>query len=245
MHSRSALSLGCLLSLLATALFAPLAGAQAARGIFVTPIAGAPFSGTVMVQRTIIQPDGRQLQLWSEREIARDSSGRIYSEFRALAPAANTAPPLLRVLIYDPQNRMSVNLFPQNKLYRMTILNRPPSVDTPDDFASPSSQAGPPSQFTHTLDLGDKIISGLRAHGVRINEVLPAQESGTGSQLIVTDEYWYSDVLRINLSSSHTDPRTGSVQFTVTGISSNEPSEKLFSVPADYKMAGMQNAGGR
>lgn len=221
-------------------LLSPLAGAQAARGIFVTPIAGAPFSGTVMVQRTVVQPDGTQLHMWSERQIARDNTGRIYSEFRPLESAANSVPPpLLRALIYDPQSRMSLTLFPQTHSYRMMILNHPPRVDTIEDFASPSSQAKPPSQFTHTIDLGDKVISGMRAHGVRVSEILPPEESGTGSELIASDEYWYSDSLRINLRVDHTDPRTGTVSFSLTGINHTDPDEKLFGIPADYKVAGM------
>lgn len=243
MRPQSSLSVVSRLCLALLVLLPPVAGAQAAPGIFVTPVAGAPFSGTVMIQRTVLQPDGTQMRLWSERQIGRDNAGRIYSEFRPLRPQSDTAPPpLQRVLIYDPQSRMSVSLFPQNKLYRMVILKRPPRVDTPEDFASPSAQAQPPSQFTHTLDLGYKTIFGLQAHGVRVNETLPASESGTGSEVIVSDEYWYSEDLRINLRSIHSDPRTGTVQFTLTGINRTAPSENLFAVPADYKMAGMTPA---
>lgn len=238
MYPRTALSIGSLLCIALLMLVTPVAHAQAARGIFVTPIAGAPFSGTVTVQRSIVQADGSELHLWSERQIARDSAGRIYSEFRALMPTRISAPPpLIRVLLYDPQNRMSVTLFPQQKQYRMVMLNRPPRADTTEDFASPSAQSDPPSQFAHKEDLGDKVIDGLRAHGVRITQKVPAEASGTGAAVTVTDEYWYSDDLRINLKSTHADPRTGTMDFTLTGISHNDPDEKLFAVPADYTLA--------
>ena len=148
-----------------------------------------------------------------------------------------TPPPLFRVLLYDPQNRMSVTLSPQQKQYRMVILDRPPRTDTPDDFASPSAQSDPPSQFARKDDLGDKAIDSFRAHGVRITQKLPAEASGTGAAVTVTDEYWYCNNLDINLKSTHSDPRTGTVEFTLTRINRNEPDEKLFGVPSDYKMA--------
>ena len=216
-----------------------IAGAQSSGGIYVTPIPGAQFSGTVHVDRTDIQPNGATVQLWSERQIARDSTGRIYNEYRPFVLlGTNRAPLVTSIHIYDPQNRMSEYLYPQRKIYQMTILSRPPATDTPDAFASSTSSSSQPSEFTHQEDLGYRTIAGLQAHGVSITQTLPATQSGTGKDVVVTNEYWYSDALRLNLMTRHTDSRTGNVTMTVTHIDRAEPNPTLFGVPPDYTMSG-------
>ena len=218
---------------------ASAAGAQGSGGIFVTPIPGAQFSGTVHVDRTDIQPNGATVQVWSERQIARDSTGRIYNEYRPFVPAGSTRAPLvISIHLYDPQSRMSELLYPQQKLYQMTILTRPPATDTPDAFASPTSSSSQPSEFTHQEDLGNRTIAGLQAHGVSITQTLPAAQSGTGKDVVVTNEYWYCDALRLNLMTRHTDSRTGNVTMTVTHIDRADPNPALFGVPPDYTMSG-------
>jgi hypothetical protein len=78
----------------------------------------------------------------------------------------------------------------------------------------------------------------LQVHGVRVTQTLTAAESGTGREVTVTNEYWYSEALRLNLATKHNDPRSGSVTTTVTQIDRGEPSAALFGVPSDYTMAG-------
>lgn len=230
-----------LLPLLLFLFLAPALGAQVARGIFVTPIPDAPFSGTVQVERSVIQPNGSQLQLISMRVIARDNLGRIHNEMRAMVPASvRTTPALLVVHVYDPQNRMNEYLYPQQKTYRMQMLNRPPATDTIEDFASPSSASQPSSQYTRQEDLGQRTIAGVPANGVRITQTLPPDVSGTNAEVVVTDEYWYSEDLRMNLAVRHNDPRTGSFAATVTAVNRGQPDASLFSVPADYRMAGLR-----
>jgi hypothetical protein len=225
---------------------APAVRAQASGGIFVTPIPNAPFSGTVRVERTDIQPNGNTLQLWSDREIARDNEGRIYNEYRPFVPTTTkTVPDAIVIHLYDPQNRMTEYLYPKQKTYRMMILNRPPATDTPDDFASPTGAAAPPSEFARREDLGYRTITGLQVHGVRVTQILTAAVSGTGQEVTVTNEYWYSEALRLNLETKHNDPRSGSVTMTVTQIDRREPSAALFGVPPGYTMADVAKPSGK
>jgi hypothetical protein len=219
--------------------------AQGGGAIFVTPIPNAPFSAKVRVERTDIQPNGNTLQLWSEREIARDNLGRICNKFRPFVPTTTkTVPDPVMIHLYDPLNRMVEYLNPAQKTYRMMILNRPPRTDTPDDFASPAGAAAPASEFTRREDLGYRTITGLDVHGVRVTQTLTAAESGTGQEVTVTNEYWYSEALRLNLATKHHDPRSGSVTTTITQIVRAEPSAALFGVPADYTMAGVAKPSG-
>ena len=156
---RSQLVVGICFGLVAIlAASAPAGRAQAGGDIFVTPIPNAPFSATVRVERTVTQPNGNTVQLWSEREIARDNLGRIYNEFRPLVPTTTkTVPDPIVIHLYDPLNRMTEYLYPAQKTYQMMILNRPPRTDTPDDFASPAGAAAPASEFTRREDLGYQI----------------------------------------------------------------------------------------
>ena len=232
-------SIACSVLALAAVLAAPAAGAQGGGGIFVTPIPGAPFSGIVRVEKTDVQPNGATLQVWSERQIARDTTGRIYNESRPFVPAAvNTVPPVIVVHLYDPQSRMSEFLYPQRKTYQMIILNRPPATDSPDNFASSTAASAQLSELTRREDLGDRTIAGLRAHGVRLTQTLPAAQSGTGQDVVVTNEYWYSEALRLNLMTRHDDARTGSMTTTLTQVNPTEPNAALFGVPAGYTMDG-------
>jgi hypothetical protein len=40
-----------------------------------------------------------------------------------------------------------------------------------------------------------------------VTQTLTSAESGTGQEVTVTNEYWYSEALRLNLATKHNDPR--------------------------------------
>ncbi len=233
-----------LLQVAAACAFTLAAGVPAARAqrggsdMFVTPIPGAPFSATVQLERTDLRPDGSAVASHSTIAIARDADGRIHNEYRPFTPAAVTrALPILSIHLYDPQTRISTMLYPQQHTFSVFAVNRPPATDTPQGFASRTNFGAPPSQFASEQDLGTRTIAGLQAHGIRESQTIPAEASGTGQALLVTDDYWYSADLRINLEVVHTDPRLGGFTTTVTTVSRTPPDPQLFTVPADYQPA--------
>jgi hypothetical protein len=77
-------------------------------------------------------------------------------------------------------------------------------------------------------------MAGLSAHRVRETQTIPAETIGTGKEIVITDEYWYTEDLRINLVIKHNDPRSGSVAMTVTQVTLSEPDPALFRIPDDY-----------
>jgi hypothetical protein len=83
--------------------------------------------------------------------------------------------------------------------------------------------------------LGIHDIEGLPAHGVRQTQTIEAETSGNGREMVITDEYWHSDDLRVNLMIKHSDPRTGTVTMTVTQIKRTEPDPGLFQIPPGYR----------
>ncbi|HXZ33410.1 MAG TPA: hypothetical protein VEH30_14110 [Terriglobales bacterium] len=234
MGGRSSVVLaGWLILLLAVA--SPGASAQ---GIFVTPVAGAPFSGLVVVERSRVQRDGSIVNLKTIRAIARDGQGRIHNELRVFVPASSTQiPELLHIHLYDPQTRISATINVPDKTFLTRTLSHPPSTEPPSiRYASPTG-SNPPSDFTKEEDLGIHEIEGVAAHGLRETQTLPAGNDSPGKELVITDEYWYSEELRINLMIKHSDPRTGTETLTVSQIARGEPDPAFFQIPEGYKRA--------
>jgi hypothetical protein len=169
----------CCLLALATIAFATLALGQ---DIFVTPVPNAPFSATIDVQRTFVQPEGGVVQVKTLRQIARDSRGRIHNENRELLPIASSgAPSIRRIHLYDPETRISTILDPRNKTYWTMIVRHPPSTVPPAMAASPTGNALPASEFSKKEDLGMTEMEGLPVHGVRETQtVLAASRNRQG-----------------------------------------------------------------
>jgi hypothetical protein len=214
----------------------PAAFAQPRLDVFVTPIPNAPFSGTIDVARSFVNKDGSIVYYKTIRDIHRDSRGRIYNEGRNLVPASSAeTPQVMSILLYDPQTRTNAVLYPQNHTFVTGIVNRPPETTPPSLLhASPSGNALPQNEFTKEEDLGIQQMEGLPVHGIRETQTIP---SGTGKDILVVDEYWYSADLRINMVIKHNDPRTGGVIMSVTHVTRSEPDPALLEIPEGYAPA--------
>jgi hypothetical protein len=216
------------------------ASSASAQDIFVTPVANAPFSAIVNIERSRVQSDGSIAEFKTMREIGRDSRGRIHNEKRVLVPVTySKRPPLLHIHLYDPQTRISTNLDPKEHTFWTETMNHPPSAVPPTlRYAAPASQGLPQNEFAKQEDLGLREIEGVQAHGIRETQTVPAESSETGKEIVITDEYWYSEDLRIYLVIKHNDPRTGSVAFTVEQLTRTEPEAAFFEIPDGYQPVG-------
>jgi len=236
MRSRFSFSaIFCLVLLAITA-----AVSAAAQDIFVTPIANAPFTGVIDVERSVVQHDGTISYLRTIRQIGRDSRGRIFNQYRRLlAPTDTSTPQVERVRLYDPQTRTSTTLFTLQRMFSSGTVNRPPETQPPALFdALTTGNSIPRSDFTKQEDLGNDQMEGLWVHGVRETQTIPAEKSAIGKPIAVTDECWYSADLRINMRIKHSDPRTGTVTMTVTQIQRAEPDPALLEIPEGYTPIG-------
>jgi hypothetical protein len=229
------------LVLLAVTIAAQPASAQ---DIFVTPIPNEPFSGVVNVERSRVRRNGSVVNFRTIREIARDSRGRIHNESRELVPVSDTkTPEVMRIHLYDPQTRISTILIPQERTFWTKTVNHPPSAVPPAlRYASPTDSSLPRNEFAKEEDLGIRDIEGVSVHGVRETQTIPAENSGSDNETVITDEYWYSDDLRINLMIKHSDPRTETLTMTVTQITRTEPDPALFEIPDGYKSTRVRQA---
>lgn len=61
--------------------------------------------------------------------------------------------------------------------------------------------------------------------------------SSSGSEVVLVDEYWYSEDLHMNVMVKHSDPRKGSVTMTLTQATRTDPDPSLFQIPEGYKPA--------
>jgi len=214
------------------------ASGASAQDIFVTPIPNAPFTGVIRVERSEVGSDGSVVNYKTIRNIARDSQGRIRNESRELLPVSSAAPPrLIRVLLYDPQTRISTLLYPETRTFSTMTANRPPQTVPPAFIAATTGNSLPQNEFAKQEDLGTREVEGLSVHGVRQTQIIPPN-ANTDKEVVVTDESWYSEDLRINLMMKHNDPRTGTVAMTVAQIARTEPEPRLFEIPEGYATHG-------
>ena len=222
----------------------PIARAQWAMGarpfsprIFVTPIPGEPFSATEEVSITSAATNGGPFQRKSFALIARDSRGRIHNERRVNVPLTSTQDPwLVSFMVYDPYTQMSAFMNPYAHIAREITFTRAAGTAPPNNWAqheSPSTLADPNVRLD---DLGTSLMEGLELHGYRRTVTIPQEISGTAQPVVVTDEYWYSEELHINMLEKHTDPRTGELTVRLTKLIRVEPPSNLFDVPLDYKV---------
>jgi hypothetical protein len=208
-----------------------------AQSLFMTPIPNAPFSGVVNIERTIVREDGSVMQLKSTRKVARDTQGRIHNERRALIPVSSTdTPEVLNILLYDPQTRTSTEIDVRKRTFWTRTINHPPATEPPSiRFAAPDGNA-PPNEFAKQEDLGIREIEGVPAHGIRETQTV----TDDGKEVVITDEYWYSQDLRINLMIKHNDPRKGVTTMTVAQVTRTEPDPAFFQVPEGYRQPAAQ-----
>jgi len=209
-------------------------------GVFVTPVAGAPFSAVAVQEMKQALKDRTSFERKTAALIARDSQGRIHNESHEVLPITSTQEPaLLSVHIYDPDTRLNTYLNPYTHVARQRTLPGPPATAPPSNWAQQGSGNHPPTPNVREEDLGSSVLGGIDVHGYRRTLTLTAKASGTGQPVMITDEYWYSEQLHINLLAKHSDPRTGELTVTVTQLNPNEPAVELFEVPPGYKVVDM------
>jgi hypothetical protein len=239
------------LALLAFALLAVVAPAMRAQqqaigappfymGIYVTPVAGIPLSGVAQAEATQTLPDGNSFDRKRIERMARDSRGRIYNEGHQNVPLTSAEQsPLMIIHIYDPDTGMNVFLNPYNHVARQKQGAPHWPHIPPLNWAQVNSTFTPPGEPVRLEDLGASQMLGVDVHGYRRSVTLTEKVSGTPQPVVVTDEYWYSEDLRLNMMIKHKDPRTGTLTVTVTKLDRLEPPAELFEVPTSYKLVDM------
>jgi hypothetical protein len=202
-------------------------------GIYVTPVPNAPFTAVVEILSHENLPDGSVNTHTTIAHIARSSSGRIYNERRQLVPTSfRGEPPLLSAHIYDPSSRLNVFYNPFERIARESVLPRPPTA--PPNTVPSRTPANNP--YFKQEEIGTQPLGGLTLTGIRKSHTIPAAMSGTGRDIVIVDEYWYSPDLSVYMIIKHNDPRTGEQIVAVTDVDRHEPNASIFTIPPTYKI---------
>lgn len=82
--------------------------------------------------------------------------------------------------------------------------------------------------------LGEKIIGGVMAEGIRSSYTIPAGQDNNSKPVIVVHERWFSPELKIVILETNDDPRSGSTKNELTDIVRGEPDTTQYRPPADY-----------
>ncbi len=197
-------------------------GSSFVQPMLIVPIAGTPFTATVLINNEGSAADGSRSSQHTIIEIARDSAGRIRNERHKFVPESfRGTPPVLFVHTYDPATRISHIYDPVTMTYRDQVV--PPPRQSIDQKSGKEE------------DLGSTTINGTQARGTRVTHTIPARVSGTGKDVDMVDEVWFSDELQMNVLEQHSDGRGGLQTLAILSIKREEPDAALFEVPAGYK----------
>ncbi len=148
------------------------------------------------------------------------------------ATESNT-PEIIMIDLYEPQSRTYTFLYPQYRSFWKGTLDRPPSLLAREYFYGwPTRNGLPVYKSAKEEDLGTQIMEGMPVHGIRETQTV---KDSSGKSTVVTDEYWYSDDLRMNLVAKHSEPRKVTSTVTVTQVTRAEPDAALFEIPAGYR----------
>lgn len=188
-------------------------------GVFLKPVAGVPFSGTVEIVSKQTLPDGSTYVLKTINYIARDSRGRTYNERRKLVAASYEKEPLVTSLhLYDPVKNLSTDLDPLTHIARQTRVTLTPE---PEAGVVPDTNVELPNSLLKQVDLGTRMFRGMVLQGIR------------QSRQAEINEYWYSPDLSIVMSRKHEDP-VWEQTINVTELDRVEPDPSLFVIPDGY-----------
>jgi hypothetical protein len=200
-------------------------------------VTGAPFTATIMVQRTQTLADGNQINRSTSGTIARDSQGRVRREMTlpvigAYATSNQGAPHVIFIndvvsgtqYILDPNRKIAHEV----RLERRMRLNRVGRRQKQADILTPNAVG-----VTKT-SLGAQTINGVQAQGTRYTRTIPAGQIGNEKPIVITTERWYSPELQMYVMTKTTDPVRGDSVRQLTNILTGEPDPSLFQVPPDY-----------
>lgn len=189
----------------------------------IPPVANLPFTATVEFETANQLSDGTVISHKTYNQIARDSKGRTRHEVHEWIGAnGSKETKIIRITLYEPTTRTKTELSPLTKTARQMSGTAPYPV---------SAQRPGGKTASSREDLGTQTIEGLQVRGERISQTYPANILGNDRPFIVSAEYWYSEVLQINLRSKRSDPRMGTQTIRVTQLLRQEPDPTLFVVP--------------
>lgn len=210
-------------------------------------VTNAPFSAQVTRETVQVLSNGTRVDQKENGTVARDSMGRTRREttFQAIGPLTASGQAAHVAFIRDTVAGKMYFLNEDQKTAATMNRSARGNAGGPGPMNMGMGGGGTPNPNVQSTSLGTKTIDGLTVEGTRRTRTIPAGQIGNDKAIVITTEEWYSQDLQLVVSSTRTDPRFGTTTYQLTNINRNEPSESLFTVPADYTAAPMRFHGGQ
>lgn len=188
-------------------------------------VTGEPYSATGVTTRTQTLSNGNAINQSSCTKLYRDSAGRTRREETRNSATCSATP--TTISISDPVAGVAYVINPQSSTYRQFAIKTPPAETAPQARTRPAN----PNQVETSL--GAQAIAGtsLSAQGSQTVRTIPAGTFGNAQPIAITSVRWYSPDLQIVTQSSRTDPRSGTIAYQLSNLSTAEPDESLFQLP--------------
>jgi hypothetical protein len=206
-------------------------------------VTGAPFSATSTSTTKQTLQDGTTINRTVQGAIYRDGQGRSRREvtFTGVGPLEAAGGTHKMVAIFDPVAGVHYMLNPDKKVaHKMTLPAKGGTAGTADKAQAfqqkmqARQQQEEASGALKVESLGTQMVNGVNAEGTRTTHTIAAGAIGNSAPIQVVSERWYSADLQTVVQSTRTDPRFGTITFSLTNIQKAEPAATLFAVPADY-----------
>jgi hypothetical protein len=202
-------------------------------------VTNEPYSGVGVTTSKRTLSDGNSIDESSCVKVYRDSSGRTRREETRNSATCSATPN--SIFIGDPVAGVEYAIDPQKNTYRQFTIKTPGAGTTPPATTRPAI----PNQVETSL--GTEAIPGtsLSAQGTKTVTTIPAGQFGNAQPITITSIRWYSPDLQIVIQSSRTDPRSGAISYQLSSVSTAEPAESLFQLPAGLTLQQGANMRGR
>jgi hypothetical protein len=209
---------------------------QVLQSIYIPPLLNAPFSAIIHTEWTRPMSGGGNFTFVNQRQVARDSRGRIYEERWVLAPKGSEDQSRMNVIqIADPNAHTLYNCFTLQTPHRCVLETFAEAAVK--SYKPAVFQSGPlPNNAGARLheDLGTRTISGIETVGTRDTSNLNAGVMGSDQPFSTWREFWQAPQIGVNLYSEVVSPSVGKQVFTLTDVNLAEPDPKLFELPEGF-----------
>lgn len=212
------------------------------------PVVGAPFSGTAVMSSEVAVPGRPPMKGRTRTFTMRDSAGRTRTE--ELAPEMDGRP-TMRPDLGNGQIRIEVNDVVTHCSFRWVEPARAEADKTasvqclprtvtmqPDGMESKMTRQMAetvhpfPWQTSQIEPLGEKVIAGVKALGIR--QTVTDTHMSAGQPQVM--EIWWSPEIKEILEAKPFGDATGRFTIDMTDIKRLEPDPALFYPPAGYKI---------
>ncbi len=133
---------------------------------------------------------------------------------------------LERIVIADPTQHAVYLVCPERK----EILRlKDAALDDPAPVQAPGPQVG-------TADLGEKVIAGVKARGMRSEVTIPAGAQGNEKPLVHKSETWFSPDLAAIVYMQMSMPELGDFVMHVENLKFGDVPASTFALPDGYRI---------